>query len=160
MGSSASPPSELPEWQVLAERFRLESSVGWGAMLAIFQYLSAVGRSFPPDLASIHPAELYDVAKNSPCPAAMRTFWAIARSNGSVSSSAEYIAPSHDLFAMDSMAIALRKRSAQYAATGQLRLATRGELRAPRDFARMGPAQRIKMLQSASVAPRVLDRYV
>ena len=74
--------------------------------------------------------------------------------------SAEYPTPAHAVFTQDSLAKAIRKHAAQFASTGQLRIATKKKLHIPRNFSQRGPSQRIKLLQSAALVPSVLDRYV
>ena len=64
--SSASFPADLLGWEVLADRFRTESSYCWGSILATFQYLASVGVPSPPELASFHSADFYALPKCSP----------------------------------------------------------------------------------------------
>ena len=54
---------------------------------------------------------------------------------------------------------ALKAHAKQFASTGKLRVRTTKH-HLPRAFGRLGPAQKIKVLQASAMAPRILDRFV
>ena len=83
-----------------------------------------------------------------------------SRSFRPLSSAGEHLAPAHELFTKDSLITAIRRRSAQFAVSGEIAVCTMKNLRAPRSFTKMGPAQRIRLLGSSSVLPRQADRYI
>ena len=159
--AAASFPAELYDWKVLAERFRLDSSFGWDALLDSCNFLAATGICSPKALAILTAADFYDLSIKSPFPAVARALWTVARTTVvPPSSSAEYLTPAHAVFTQDSLVKAIRTHAAQYASTGQLRVATKKKLHIPRNFSQLGPSQRIKLLQAAALVPSVLDRYV
>ena len=159
--AAASFPADLLDWKLLAERFRLESSFGWDALLACCNFFAATGISSPAHLARLSPADFYELSNQSPFPPAARALWSISRVTiNTPSPSAEYLTPAHALFTQDSLVQAIKRHKSQFASTGQLRVATKKKLHIPKNFSRMGPAQRIKLLQSAALVPAVLDRYI
>ena len=55
---------------------------------------------------------------------------------------------------------AIRRRSAQFAVSGQIDVRAKRNPRAPRAFSKMGHAHRIRLLGSSDVLPLSVDRYV
>ena len=152
--------SELLEWKDIADRLQPESSFGRDAMLAVFQFLLAVGAPFAAGFGFRPSFGSLWSGSNPPAPAALRTLCTAARPSSPTPSYDEYLTTSRETSDKGSFVLVLRKHSAQYATTGKLLVQTKKQLHAPRDFARMCPVHRTKLLQSAAVVPMVIDRYI
>ena len=74
-------------------------------------------------------------------------------------SAGEHLVPAHELFTQDSLVLAIRRHSAQVAASGQIAVRAKRKLHVPRSFTRMGPAHRIRLIGSPDVLPREVDRF-
>ena len=123
--------------------------------------LDSAGFSLPSGPAADRLSEVHTLAVISPFPAAFRDIRSIARSSSAAMSSAsEYLAPAHEMFTQNDLALATRRHSEQYAGAGKLAARTMRELHVPRFYSKLGPAPRVRLLTSPDIVPRVLDRYV
>ena len=112
----------------------------WGQISDVSLQLVSAGFSLASKLVEVNLSELHAMALLSPSPLVFRAVWSSARAAfDSLSSAGEYIVPAHELFTNDALARAIRRRSAQYAVSGQIDVRARRMLRAPVPSPRWGP---------------------
>ena len=122
----------MSEWSELAQRHRLEMHFPWGHLLAISLQLVSAGLPLPSNLAEVNIAELHAMASASPFPVAFRALWSSARAAfAPLSSAGEHLVPAHELFTKDSLVMAIRRHSAQFARSGTITARPLKSLRAP-----------------------------
>ena len=159
--AAGSSPPDMLEWRTTAGRFRLDTSFGWGAILAVCTHLADSGISLPFDLRRITPSDAHQLARGSPAPAAFRALWSASRADSSApsNSAAEYLAPAHEVFTKDSLLKATKCHSAQFSRTGGISVRTHTQLLQPAAFLKLGPAREIRLLKSAGVLPKAVGRF-
>ena len=151
----------MAEWLALAHRRRTEMHFPRGQILAVCLQLVSDGIPLPHILAAVGLSELHAMAPRSHPPEVFRSVPPTARAAcAAVSSAADYMAPAHDLFTQNDLVLAIRRRSAQFASLGSISVRTKRKLHVPRPFAKMGPAQRIRSLNSSAIVPLVLHRHI
>ena len=153
-------PSELLEWGTLAGQIRLDLSAGRGAVLQAATFLQAHGLSTPFHLGVLPPAEFYPLSEDFPNAALLRPLWAAARATSASPTQGAFLAPDHSAVDKTALVKALKAHAPQVDRSGKLVLRTARKLHLPRKFGPMGPAQRIKILRAAALAPRAMGRFV
>ena len=153
-------PPEFREWEVLAERFRLDLQHGWPNILATLTFLAARGIPSPQLLAQIESAGLEQLCAGSQYPALTRSFWGITRSTfaPAASSSALMVIPEQEVNAL-TLKHAVKRHTAQYASTGKLHIHLSRKLKQGKTFAKLGPAKKIAQLKAAKIRPAVISRF-
>ena len=133
----------------------------WDQLLAVSLQLVSAGFPLPSNLADVNLSDLHAMASASPFPAAFWDAWSSARAAiAPISAAGEHLVPAHELFTKDSLVLAIRRRSAQFAVSGQIAVYMKKKLHEARPFTKMGPAQRIRLLGPSDVLPREVGRYV
>ena len=101
------------------------------------------------------------MAAASPFPVVLRALWSSARTAyAPISSAGEHLTQAHELFTQDSLVKAIRRHSAQFARSGTITTRPSKTIKAPRAFGKLGPAQKIRYLESSAVHPRQVSRFI
>ena len=159
--ASADFPPDLMEWHRLAQQLRLELLHGWDAILATAIFLRSHEIVSPSNLGVLSPGDFQPLSEAAPHPQLLRALWCVARSDDAFPSSAHtYLLPPHPAVNKDSLTKAVKAHTSKLQRTGKLVMRTTRKLHLPKDFGKLGPAQRIKTLKAAALNPRVLDRFV
>ena len=154
-------PPEMSEWRELPHRHRLEMHFPRDQLLAVSLQLVSAGFPLPSNLDDGDLSELHAMASASPFPGAFRAVRSSARAAfAPLSSAGAHLVPAHELFAHDSLVLAIRRHSAQFSVSGQIVVRAKRKLHAPRPFTKMGPAQRVRPLGAPAVLPHEVDRFV
>ena len=153
-------PSEFREWEVLAERFRLDLQHGWPNILAVLTFLAARGIPSPQLLSTIQSEGVELLCAGTDQPGLLRSFWGITRSTfaPASSSSSHMILPEQEVNA-GTLKQAVKRHTAQYVSTGKLHIHLSKKLKQGKSFAKLGPARKIAQLKAAKVRPAVLSRF-
>ena len=94
---------EFPDWRTLAERFRLELTRGWDALLGAWAFLSDMGVTHPYQQGRLAPAGFDPLTIDSAEPKLLRYIWYTTRSMSALPvGSADYLTPEHAVFTQDS----------------------------------------------------------
>ena len=158
--TAAQLPPEFREWEVLAERFRLDLQYGWPNILAVLTFLAARGLPSPQLLAGILPEGLEPLCSGTEQPGLLRSFWGITRTTfAPASSSSSYmVLPEQNVDAL-TLTQAVKRHTAQYVSTGKLHIHLSKKLKQGKTFAKLGPARKIAQLRAAKIRPAVISRF-
>ena len=158
--TACSLPPDMVEWRVLAERFRLEMSLGWTAILSAVTSLAGRGVQTPMDLAQVPMSAVFALCEGSLHPQAIAALWSIARSSLKEGTSADHLIPPHKFLNRESLTKALKLHARQFEESGQLKVQLRDRVILPESFARMGPARKIQLLQKSNITPLQANRFI
>ena len=153
-------PPELLEWRVVAERYRFETAFGWEPILATLLAFQAQGIATPEDSGAILPADVHALCEQSPEPRVDRAFWGAQRANMTYGATAVHLIQPPGVVSPDSFLNSTKRHAKQFERWGKLRVRTSKKLKTPPNFARMGPAQRIKLFSSGQLIPKVVNRFM
>ena len=150
----------MSEWRVLAERFRLEISLGWAALLPAVTSLAGKGIEQPLHLAQVPMSAVLALCEGSLHPKAVAALRSVARSSLAEGSSADHLIPPRKFLTRDSLTQALKRRTRQFQQSGQLKVRVRNRVHLPSTFARMGHARKIQLLTKSDITPLQANRFV
>ena len=158
--TAAQLPSEFREWEVLAERFRLDLQHGWPNILAALTFLADRGIPSPQLLALVQSEGVELLCAGAEQPGLIRSFWGITRSTfaPASSSSSHMILPEQEVNAL-TLKQAVKRHTAQYVSTGKLHIHLSKKLKQGESFAKLGPARKIAQLKAAKIRPDALSRF-
>merc|ERR1712112_344966 len=100
--TACSLPPDMPEWRILAERFRLEMSLGWAAILSAVTSLAGKGIDKPMNLAQVPLSAVFALCEGSLRPQAIAALWSVARSSLKDGTSADHLIPPHKFLTRES----------------------------------------------------------
>ena len=158
--SFSSCPVELLEWRKLAAQIRLDLSAGREAVSQAAISLHVQWLSTPFRLGGLAPSEFYPLSEISPNAALHRSLWTADRYTSDPNTQWGFLAPDHDVVDMTTLVKAMKAHAPHVEISGKLALRTARKLHMSRKCGQLGPAQRIKLLLSAAVTPRVMGRFV
>ena len=101
----------MVEWRVLAERFRLEISLGRAAILSDVTSLAGEGIEQPMNLAQAPTSAVFALCEGPLRPQAIAALWSVARSSLTEGSSAGRLIPPRKFLNRDSLTQALKRHT-------------------------------------------------
>ena len=142
-------PPGTEEWQMLAERFRIDASHEWDEIAAVIPFLEGRGFISPPQLSDVQPVALEALCKDGQSPLLIRSFWSVARSTYCVAASSAFTLPEHKSYTGTHLLRTIKKHAKQAAYGRKLSTRLSPRLRKIKAFEKMGPAQKIRKLAEA-----------
>ena len=124
--------------------------------------LALAGRviATPEHLGAIPPAEVSALCQLSPEPRVTRALWGEQRAYFTHGGTAAHLIQPPGEISQDTLLKALKRRAKQFQKSRMATIHSAKKLRSPAEFARMGPAMKIKHLASGSALPMAVSRYV
>ena len=107
-------PAELGGWRILAERCRLEMSIGWPAILSAATPLAGKGIGQPLSLAAVPLSSVFALCEGSPGPKAIAALRGVSRSSLAEGSSVGHLIPPRKFLTRDSITLDLKRRNNQF----------------------------------------------
>lgn len=132
-------PPGAEEWQMLAGRFRLNSSREWGEIASCVPFLGERGVSTPVQLSNLPAEALENLRQGSPAPLIIRSLWSIARTTFCRAASSSFPLPEHKSFSGSHLIRAIARHSAQAARGRKLTVHLSPRLRKLKNFRKVGP---------------------
>ena len=146
-------PPEFSEWRLSAERFRFNTSFGWGAVLEAVTLLSAQGAQSTQELAAVTPADISRVCTGAPNAHMVRASCGAQRSCLASRESSGHLAKPHGFLAKDAFTGAIKRHKALFGRHGRLRVRISHKIPGRQRLTRMGHAQKIKALGENRILP-------
>ena len=158
-GAARTFPDELGGWRMLAERFRLDTSLGWSAILSAVTSMEGKGIDLPPSLASVplSAGSLFARAHMGRMPSRLCGAWPAALTEGS---SVDHLIRPRKFLTREPLALALKRHNHQFQQSGKLSCRIRDKTHLPSTFARLGPARKIHLVMKSDATPLQVSRFV
>ena len=111
----------MEEWQLLADRFRLDSTHEWEEIADLMPFSTSRGIEKPMQLSNIQPEGLEALCASGPSPLLIRSFWSITRTTFSTPAASTFSLTSHKLYTGKQLISATKRHSNRPGLTVSLR---------------------------------------